>query len=65
MSSSMLTDPPERPGAMNAREPTVVRALEFWKVTLVREEHVEKAPDSRGSSGRSRGIDMGSTRGDV
>ena len=50
----MLTDPPERPGARNACEPTVIRALELWKVTLVREEHLLKASDSRGR-GRGRG----------
>ena len=54
----MLTDPPERPGAWNASTPTFVRALELWKVTLVREEHLEKAPDGRGSG-------IGTVRGGV
>ena len=54
--SSIATDPPdERPGARNARTPTVVRALGLWKVTEVREEQYWKASGRGSGRGYGRG----------
>ena len=44
--SSIVTEPPERPPAINASEPTEIRALGLRKVTLVRGEHSRKTSDS-------------------
>ena len=58
--SSIDTEPPERPPAIKATEPTLVRALGLRKVTFVREKHARKASDS--SKGKEVVVEVGRVR---